>query len=56
MANKHEKLDYINDEAEYWDFSFPELAIYDLPAMIDIVYEEPGGRKIQYVGMSLGTT
>lgn len=38
MANKHEKLDWVTDESEYWSFSFPELARYDLPAMIDTVY------------------
>ena len=56
MANRHETLDWVEDEAEYWDFSFPELARYDLPAMLDTVYEETGERKIHYIGMSLGTT
>jgi lysosomal acid lipase/cholesteryl ester hydrolase len=28
-----------NSDKEFWDFSFHEMAIYDLPAEIDFVYE-----------------
>ena len=32
----HRSLNYSTD-AKYWDFSFTEMAIYDLPAVIDFV-------------------
>ena len=44
MADRHQWLD-LSDEsdlAQYWDFSFPELAQYDLPAMLSKVYDEAG--------------
>ena len=53
---ENEKLDWIKDEAEFWDFSYPELAMYDLPAAISTVHRETGGRKVIYIGSSLGTT
>ena len=56
MANKHERWDWLEDEELYWDFSFPELARYDLTAMLGTVYEETGGKKIYFIGCSLGTT
>lgn len=27
-----------NSDKKYWDFSFHEMAIYDLPAEIDFIY------------------
>ena len=56
FSNEHEKLDWAVDEKEYWDFSFPELGTYDLPAMVETVVEETNGRKVRYIGTSLGTT
>ena len=56
FSNEHETFDWIEDEQEYWDFSFPELGIYDLPALISTVLEETDGKKIRYIGTSLGTT
>ena len=53
---KHEKLDWETDEADYWDFSFPELGIYDLPAALSMIKEKTGGKKIRYYGFSLGST
>ena len=45
----------VEDEQEYWNFSFPELGMYDLTAMLSMVKEETG-KKIRYIGTSLGTT
>lgn len=28
-----------NSDKKYWDFSFHEMAIYDLPAEIDFIYD-----------------
>ncbi|XP_011880061.1 PREDICTED: gastric triacylglycerol lipase-like isoform X2 [Vollenhovia emeryi] len=40
----------------FWDFSYHELGIYDLPAMIDYVSYTTGHERIYYVGHSEGTT
>ncbi|XP_006656280.2 triacylglycerol lipase 2-like isoform X2 [Oryza brachyantha] len=38
----------------YWDWSFDELASYDLPAVAQFAYDKTG-KKLHYVGHSLGT-
>lgn len=53
-----------NYEAAFWDFSWDEMAKYDLPAEIDYVYElrameqdlNETERDMLYVGHSMGTT
>ncbi|XP_015602093.1 gastric triacylglycerol lipase [Cephus cinctus] len=40
----------------FWDFSFHELGLYDLPAIIDYVIEITGSSRIFYVGHSQGST
>ncbi|XP_071560690.1 lipase 3 [Temnothorax nylanderi] len=40
----------------FWDFSYHELGIYDLPAMIDYILHATGHERIYYVGHSEGTT
>lgn len=44
------------ESKEFWDFSWHEIGIYDLPAMIDLVTGFTGQPKIQYAGHSQGTT
>ncbi|XP_025414283.1 lipase 3-like [Sipha flava] len=39
-----------------WDYSFHELAIYDLPAAIDLVLSVTGHSKVDVGGVSLGAT
>ena len=56
FSPEHESMDCVTDEADYWDFSFPELGIYDLPASLSIVKEKTGGKKIRFYGHSLGST
>ncbi|XP_055375835.1 uncharacterized protein LOC129608376 [Condylostylus longicornis] len=53
--SKNHTTKNVNDK-EYWDFSFHEIAIYDLPAMIDYILKNTGEKKIHYVGHSQGTT
>ncbi|XP_015114439.1 lipase 3 [Diachasma alloeum] len=43
------------DESEYWNFSWHEMGIYDLPAMIDYVVSNTNKKAI-YIGHSMGTT
>ncbi|XP_072755925.1 lipase 3 isoform X1 [Anoplolepis gracilipes] len=40
----------------FWNFSYHEFGIYDLPAMIDYVLYATGHKKIFYIGHSEGTT
>ncbi|XP_059077369.1 triacylglycerol lipase 1 isoform X2 [Cryptomeria japonica] len=42
------------DSKAFWDWSWEELAAYDLPAMIEFVYSVTGS-KVYYVGHSQGT-
>ncbi|CAL1409229.1 unnamed protein product [Linum trigynum] len=43
-----------NDGA-YWEWSWEELADYDLPAVFQYVYDHTGQQKHHYIGHSLGT-
>lgn len=47
---------YTPQQKEFWDFSFHEMGIYDLPAAIDHILETTGEEQLVYVGHSLGTT
>jgi len=40
----------------FWDFTWDEMAHYDLPAMIEKALKETGKEELQYVGHSMGTT
>ncbi|NXY80969.1 LICH hydrolase, partial [Alcedo cyanopectus] len=53
-SKKHQHLSA--DQLEFWDFSFHEMAMYDLPAMIDFVLQKTGQKQIYYVGHSQGCT
>ncbi|ODM90624.1 Lipase 3 [Orchesella cincta] len=52
----HTKYDANKDIAAYWSFSFHEMAIYDLPAVIEKMLKETNTKKVFYVGHSMGTT
>ncbi|PSN29719.1 Lipase 3, partial [Blattella germanica] len=41
---------------KYWDFSWHEMGIYDLPAMMDYVLEETEQKTLNFVGTSMGCT
>ncbi|XP_055525583.1 lipase 3-like isoform X3 [Wyeomyia smithii] len=51
-----------SDETAFWDFSWHEMALYDIPAEIDFVYamreleHNDTSRNLLYVGHSMGTT
>ncbi|XP_054838091.1 lipase member M-like isoform X2 [Eublepharis macularius] len=44
------------DQEEFWDFSFHEMGIYDLPAMTDFVLQKSRQEKIYYAGHAQGST
>jgi pimeloyl-ACP methyl ester carboxylesterase len=51
-STKHKKLKI--DDPRYWDFSFHEMAIYDLPAMIDYVLKVTRQKKLIFMSHSEG--
>nr|CAD7603736.1 unnamed protein product [Timema genevievae] len=44
------------EDPEFWQFSWHEMGIYDLPATIDYVLEQTAQRKLYYIGHSMGNT
>ncbi|XP_060531800.1 uncharacterized protein LOC132705306 isoform X2 [Cylas formicarius] len=53
-SRRHIHLD--PDDPNFWNFSYHEIGLYDLPAMIDRVLNETGFTKLTYLGMSQGFT
>ena len=49
----HTRYDYRHDW-RYWDFSFHEIALFDLPAQIDYVLSLRRKRSLAYIGHSQG--
>eukprot|EP00164_Ancoracysta_twista_P004050 GFYU01005435.1.p1 GENE.GFYU01005435.1~~GFYU01005435.1.p1 ORF type:complete len:429 (-),score=140.82 GFYU01005435.1:207-1493(-) len=47
---------YSTKTRQFWDFSWDEMAKYDLPAEIDYILEATGKTSLSYVGHSQGTT
>jgi len=43
-------------DARFWQFSWHEIGIYDLPAIVDYVLARTNRRQVHYVGHSQGTT
>lgn len=44
------------DDLKFWDWSFDEMAKYDVPAFLDFILNETGETSIYYIGHSQGTT
>lgn len=53
-SRRHETLS--PNDREFWNFSWHELGIVDLPEMIDYVLQETKEDKLRYIGHSQGTT
>ncbi|OWM74002.1 hypothetical protein CDL15_Pgr022273 [Punica granatum] len=53
FCRRHKSLD--PSQPAFWDWSWDELVLYDLPAVFNFVYAQTGNKKIDYVGHSLGT-
>ncbi|MCD7455044.1 Lipoyl ligase [Datura stramonium] len=51
-SRRHVALD--SNDSEYWNWSWDELIVHDLPAVIDFIFKQTG-QKIHYVGHSMGT-
>lgn len=47
-------LNVVPESSTFWDFSWHEMAKYDLPAMIQYILDFSGHDKLSYVGHSMG--
>lgn len=56
-ANKYSSkhLRFRDTDDAYWDFSFDEMARFDVPSMVNYILRRTGQRKVSYVGFSQGT-
>merc|ERR1711936_716764 len=55
-SRNHTFLDPEHTKSGFWDFSWDEMARYDLPAMIEFVLEYTEEEEMFYAGHSMGTT
>ncbi|XP_055918939.1 lipase 1-like [Eupeodes corollae] len=54
-SRNHTTLNPDTDTA-FWNFSWHEIAVFDIPAMIDFILRNTDSEKLMYVGHSQGTT
>jgi len=47
---------YNPNQDEFWDFSWDDMAAFDLPTQINYVLEQTGATQLSYIGHSQGTT
>lgn len=53
-SRKHISID--PDAKEFWDFSWHEIGVHDITAMIDFILQTTGQAKLFYIGHSQGAT
>jgi lysosomal acid lipase/cholesteryl ester hydrolase len=53
-SRDHEE--YSVADKEFWDFSFHEMGVYDIPAVIHHILTLTGYQQLSYIGHSLGST
>ncbi|XP_034994604.2 lipase member M isoform X2 [Zootoca vivipara] len=53
-SQRHQHLS--TDQDEFWDFSFHEFGMYDLPAVINFILKKTGQKQLYYIGHSEGAT
>ncbi len=53
-SRRHETLS--TNRANFWDFSFHEKGVYDVPATIDYILQHTDHSDLLYIGHSMGTT
>jgi len=49
-------LYYTEQQVEFWQWSYDEMATYDLPAIYDMILKETGVEQLIHIGHSQGTT
>ena len=55
-SNISDKFPVNDDSFERWNFSWAELGLYDDPAAMDMIMEQTGQPKVNYIGYSMGTS
>lgn len=55
FSKDHTDLSWLNPFGEFWNFSFDEMAKYDLPTAIKFIKEKELISELYYVGHSQGT-
>merc|ERR1719402_1018084 len=55
-SRNHSILNPDRTSSGFWDFTWDEIARYDLPAMLEFVLEYTGKEDMFYAGHSMGTT
>ncbi|KAL7041833.1 hypothetical protein ACKWTF_000916 [Chironomus riparius] len=53
-CQEHVKHPY--NSKSFWNFSWEEIGLYDLPAMIDFAIDKSNSSKVNYIGHSQGCT
>lgn len=53
LSRRHASLN--PNSEKYWDFTFHEVGLYDLPALIDFALARSGNTKLHFVGWSGST-
>uniref|UniRef100_A0A670ZKH5 AB hydrolase-1 domain-containing protein n=1 Tax=Pseudonaja textilis TaxID=8673 RepID=A0A670ZKH5_PSETE len=53
-SRRHQNLTI--DQEEFWDFSFHEMAIYDIPATINFILHKTNQDSLYYIGHSQGAS
>ena len=54
--SRHHSFIDPDQDKQFWDYSFEEMAKYDQPALFNFVLEKTGCSKVTYIGHSQGTT
>jgi lysosomal acid lipase/cholesteryl ester hydrolase len=54
-SRNHMKLNP-NADPKFWEYSFHEMGLYDIPAMISKIKRTTGVSKVSYIGHSQGTS
>ncbi|XP_007445214.1 gastric triacylglycerol lipase-like, partial [Python bivittatus] len=53
-SRRHQNL--TTDQEEFWDFSFHEMGIYDIPATINFILQKTKQDSLYYIGHSQGAS
>lgn len=51
-----ENIYYNSTDREFWQFSWHEMSVYDMPATIDYIRMYTGEQKMHFIGISQGGT
>lgn len=53
-SRKHKDLDVLRQPKEFFDYSFHEMGLYDIPAAVDYILNVTRTRSLHYLGLSQG--